>query len=334
MKQASHVILSLVLLFCSTGCGEDLPSAMGFDEDVFLVTGLKGEDPVICSIREVFEVTIETPAAEPLYTLRAIEPAGMEKFLLVKNLILLGTFSENDSMKDILYEILDSGARDEVRESGAQLFVRSDWMAHGQHLVIVAAEDYTHLIDFTTTNRDILLDLMDRAIRERIAKKVFGEGVKREVKDIARLYDWTIDIPGDYRRRHYYPEEGFISYWKRVPDRMIFIYWEDGLNEIDERSFRSLRNDLTGKYYEMDSIADRGFTTKKNVFEDRTSLSVAGFWENVNYTMGGYFTSKYVAVEGQNRTYLVDGCIFAPGVEKRKYIKEIEAILATFRMQQ
>ena len=333
MNHTSLLLLSLALFLYCNGCGGDLPSAMGFDEDVFLVTGLKGEDPVCGSLREVFEATIETPGVETLYTLRIIEPAEMEKFLLVKSLIIMGTLSENDPMSDILNEILDQGARGEVLTSGAQLFVRSDWMALGQHLVIVAAEDYVRLSDFTAVNSDILFKLVDRAIRDRIAKKVFQEGVKRELKDIAGLYDWTIDIPGDYRRRHYYPEEGFVSYWKRVPDRMFFVYWEDGLEEINNLSFKTLRNFLTREYYDMDVISERGFTTRTHEDGEHTSLSATGFWENDKYTMGGYFTSEFVAVRGQNRTFLVDGCLFAPGVDKRKYIKEIEAVLATFRTQ-
>jgi hypothetical protein len=47
--------------------------------------------------------------------------------------------------------------------------------------------------------------------------------------------------------------------------------------------------------------------------------------------MGGGFLSYTFVDEALGRLYYVEGFIYCPGKKKRAYIREIEAILKTFR---
>jgi hypothetical protein len=330
-KRAVLFACGIVLVFCLFGCGKEPPEAIGFDEDVFVASGFREDDPLFLDVRGIFEIPITTPVDELLYTVRPISPSNLHDYLEVKNLVILGTLEESDPIGGFLGEILDQGAIREVIGSGAQLFLRDDWMAKGQKVAIVVGRNRRLLSRFLQDYGELLFDAIDRNVRAHIRKKTFQDGVRDEMGEIARLWNWSMDIPADYRVRHYYPEKQFVSFWKRVPDRMVFVYWEEGCDSISAGSFKRLRNRLTDEYYESDRIADRGFSFEWNEFRGQDALFVEGLWENDEYIAGGYFTGIFFCNPDQNRTYLLDACLFAPGTDKKTYIKEIEIILSTFR---
>jgi hypothetical protein len=57
-----------------------------------------------------------------------------------------------------------------------------------------------------------------------------------------------------------------------------------------------------------------------------------GWWNMVNATMGGPYVSYLLVDEKKNKLYLVDGFAFAPNFSKRDFLKELEAIMSSIKV--
>jgi hypothetical protein len=57
-----------------------------------------------------------------------------------------------------------------------------------------------------------------------------------------------------------------------------------------------------------------------------------GLWKLENAFMGGPFINISLLDENRNRVVTVDAFVYAPGLDKRNYVREVEAILNTFKI--
>jgi hypothetical protein len=51
----------------------------------------------------------------------------------------------------------------------------------------------------------------------------------------------------------------------------------------------------------------------------------------VEYGMGGPFLNYTFYDESSRRLYMIDGMVFAPGYDKREFLRQMEVISHTFR---
>jgi hypothetical protein len=57
-----------------------------------------------------------------------------------------------------------------------------------------------------------------------------------------------------------------------------------------------------------------------------------GLWKLENAFMGGPFINISLLDENRNRVVTVDAFVYAPSLDKRIYVRELEAILNTFKI--
>lgn len=81
-------------------------------------------------------------------------------------------------------------------------------------------------------------------------------------------------------------------------------------------------------------ITEEAFTphTFKVNFNGYEAFETRGKWEVQNMFMAGPFLSYSVVDKANNRMIVVEGFTFAPAINKRDYMFELEAILKTFKM--
>jgi hypothetical protein len=73
--------------------------------------------------------------------------------------------------------------------------------------------------------------------------------------------------------------------------------------------------------------------TEQVNFGNKYAVETRGLWKLTNNTMGGPFLSYIFVDEELNRLYYIEGYVYSPGKDKRNSMKEIEAILTTFKTQ-
>ena len=102
----------------------------------------------------------------------------------------------------------------------------------------------------------------------------------------------------------------------------------------------AIRNAI-GKKYIPGQIEDSYMITEEaytpHVFEvklnERKAFEARGKWEVKNVYMAGPFLSYTVVDKPNNRLVVVEGLTYAPSINKRDYMFELEAILKTLVIQ-
>ena len=69
--------------------------------------------------------------------------------------------------------------------------------------------------------------------------------------------------------------------------------------------------------------------TQNITLNNKFGYKVKGWWDMKNGTMGGPFVSTAYVDEIRGRVLVVDAFIFGPNFNKRRFIKELEAICLT-----
>jgi hypothetical protein len=64
-------------------------------------------------------------------------------------------------------------------------------------------------------------------------------------------------------------------------------------------------------------------------------VEVRGIWssDEKGWPGAGLFRTRVVSCPDQDRTYLVDAWLYAPGVEKYEYVVQLETILDSFECE-
>ena len=70
-----------------------------------------------------------------------------------------------------------------------------------------------------------------------------------------------------------------------------------------------------------------------SIIDNKPAYEVRGVWKMQGYTMAGPFIT-YVIEDKVNKRYLIgDGYVYAPSLEKRDYVFELESIIKSIKIK-
>jgi len=133
--------------------------------------------------------------------------------------------------------------------------------------------------------------------------------------------------------------------------RSVFVYYTEEFDptNLSPSLIYDLRDRLTQNYIRgtMDNfwveIDRRRELTSENLdFKGRFAYESRGLWHmigddaelgRVEFGMGGPFVNYAFYDDASGRMYMIDGMVFAPGYDKREFLRHMEAIAHTFRTE-
>lgn len=124
-----------------------------------------------------------------------------------------------------------------------------------------------------------------------------------------------------------YIQTGIFTYWFEYKSSDIF----------SPKEFSHLRDSITKLYIEGTSQSDsiRSYmkiydglplATENVMLNGKFGYEMKGWWDLKNGTMGGPFVSVACIDEMRNRVIVTDAFVFGPNFNKRRFIKELEAV--------
>jgi hypothetical protein len=162
-----------------------------------------------------------------------------------------------------------------------------------------------------------------------LTRTLFVTGEDRVLADrLARTHRFTLRLtPGFFAEED--PELRVVKLNASSPVRLLLIHWEDGELPLDAPTWdpilaRILREDNQGDV--VLAAMSRSFPAR---FQGRPALKWEGIWQNERFTIGGPF--RAYAIHRDGRSFLLVGQVFAPGGDKVRILRQVEAHLATFR---
>jgi len=321
----------LLLPFILFGCGQ-LPQGIGSNHEVMVLADREQWEQFEKILRDIFERKVFTAQEENVFTVRWGDPEQFDFYRKWRNLVLLASFDHMGPTAKLMDQFLSPEAREEVSRGQAFFFVRQNVWAREQEVFFFAAQQEGTLAEKLLENKDQIFDLMEQALDAKIRKLLYAkaEQVKLE-KRLFQDYGWTLRVPMGYEVFREFPEKNFVWLRKQQPHRWIFVFWEQTEDvTVAPEGCLNKRDEIGRAFYEGDQVVREHTSAEEVDFQGWRAVRLSGLWENRSRYLGGPFRTYCFYDEGTKRRYLVDAAVFAAGVEKEPYLRQVDLIAHTF----
>lgn len=355
-RKATISVAALVVVLAFSGCKQVdyRPLAVGRDSEIVVVIdSMHWSGPLGETVRNTLGEYLETlPAPEPVFDLRRMDIASRyEDIKKQKNVVFIAPYTDSTATGRFMRSRLpeDAGAS-AVAQRGIAIHRENLWR-RAQMVVYVTAASVDALQETLHEEADDILFLFNRITRERVTRDIFEKGRQRDVEDyLMDRHGFAVNVQHDFQIA--IDTTNFVWLRRILSDtwRSIFVYYEENADPsvLSPEWIYATRDSLTeqwvqgnvGGFVEIDRPPRRPLETMPLNFLDRYGFETRGLWQMVGrlpdgrkaqHGMGGPFLSYAFYDQPSGRIYLIDGMVFAPGYEKREFLRHMEAILHTFR---
>jgi hypothetical protein len=272
-----------------------------------------------------------------------VDPFALNNILRsAKNMVFVTTFDNNSRSGKKLQSYWTSNSVEQLQENpDLFMYYKQDEFAKGQEVLHLFGLSADSLASHLAENRDRIRSHFHEIEVQRITDRLFDakteSGISNAMLDKHQCF---MKIPFGYEISK--DEKNFMWIRQLDPevDKSLIITYKDYVTEdaFSAESIRAYRDQLTQQYIADDSAVY--MTTEKLVplstktvnLNGKYATEARGLWKLTSNTMGGGFLSYTFVDEELGRLYYIEGFIYCPGKKKRAYIREIEAILKTFRL--
>jgi hypothetical protein len=279
-------------------------------------------DEIESTVRSILQEPVQTPQPEPEFKLRVGTAGKFDTYSKFRILFIIGT-SQDTLVRQIL------GARADSLSEGdfGLLKVPNPWLK-GQFALIFIARDAAKLVPGLEIYAARIRQTLRGIVLDQMAKAVYIEGVdKKLTAEFRTRYGFTIDVPRRWFLNADRADDGFVYLYGHVPDRNVFVFWQDTTRALVPESMAVLRDRLTGRYYNGDSIDQKFLQAETIAFLSGPCVRLSGVWRNDRDVIGGAFVNYSFNFRG--RFYMADGLVFNPGKPKLDALAQTEAVIRT-----
>ncbi|MEZ4701755.1 MAG: DUF4837 family protein [Rhodothermales bacterium] len=351
-------LLALFLLLAGTGCnpsGDYRPRATGPEGKITIaIDSLQWQGPIGDALRETLGGPIMTlPAPEPAFDIEQISIASdllFEQMKKQKNVVIVAPLSDTTAEAKFLQARFGEGVEDFISSGKSAVVSREDLWRRDQMVVYIAAATPDSVAAAIRDKSEDLLYVFNKITRERTTVEMFEKGRQKDIEDrLMEKHGFAVNGQHDY----YIAVDTTRFVWmRRVISaetwRSLFIYYEENAepSDLSAEWIYARRDSLTRQYLQgteagfVEIDHRRPLFTENINFLDRYGFETRGLWQmvfeqpdgqKVQLGMGGSFVTYAFYDQGSGRNYLIDGMIFAPGYEKREFLRQMEVIAHTFR---
>lgn len=330
MGHARTIVSTVLLASVLAGC-EDLP-AWGDLNAIIAITSdeqwaLLGE-----RVELALETTIRTTRVEKTFRVTHQAPGGaawgnMRRF---RQLVLIGA---EDS--PWMVEALELTGRESFNPP--EIFQVDNLWARGQTatVLLLASEG----ADGADELLGPLHELLDGQYRAWVRNRMFMSGLDSLLADsLWNEAGFSILLPALYERR---TVDSVYIFLNDNPDpseliRQITVTWRSPIPEkLSQEELLAWRRVLSDRYYRYPQVVDLTWAeTRRLQVGDIVLEELRAVWANPPedlFPAGGPMITWSFPCPAQNRHYLVDAWLYAPGRDKYQYVLQLETILNTFR---
>lgn len=333
------VTLTFLLFF---GCNSK-KNAFGLEDEIYVIADSLEYEELKLALQTTFELEINTPLPERLFTLKPVKLGDLERFKNRKNLIIVAPISSGSNVSNFINQVVDDSIKTLFQTDDDFILIQNDRWAKNQLLTIISATTMQELEFKILKNRDKLLYAYQKKSNERLKESLYNSKYERKEIEGQLLKDfgWVIYVQADFKLAKKDNENNFV-WLRRSPnsdmERWIFIHWIDSVSPayLNIDSIKSIRNRLTEKYYKTFDdtafviISEDYLTTTEVNFNGRYAILTQGLWDLNIKGMGGPFINYTFYDEKSKRIYMLDGSIYAPKYYKRNLIQQVDVLLQSF----
>lgn len=320
-----------------TGCSPKQLPAFGAIDELTVVTNLDTRDEAVVLLESIFTGSLKTVGLDTMYVPVVVPASEFARYSgrydASRNLVLLVDISKHDGLTKKVQSLLGTGVMSRIEQGPGEYFVCADVWALAQTLTIVAGAGEERIADLMRTKGYRLYAEVDSMVTEDTVEGIYERGERTSVtRDLAAKYGWSLRIPPGFRPAAADTIEGGMVFKLRAdePTRLVFVYWMPEANGLpDTKTCVELRARLASRIYDQDALTPTKIAARQVMFQGHQATRIEGAWRNDGLAAGGPFFS-YCFVSG-HRLYMIDVVLFAPNAHVGGVLRQLEALLLTFR---
>ncbi len=322
-------ILTIALLAAAVSCKAfrtadslDRPISQGSPYELIVIADNAEWDG---ELGDTLRAVLQSPVPminqrEPLFDLLRVLPAGF------KNLVMKHR------------NVLDIDIDPKYEESA--LGVRYDIYSAPQIVLTLSAPNYKSAVAYVDANRELLLQALESAERDRsiaYGKKYYEKALMQIIHD---KFGVTMNVPKGYMLRN--QKDNFLWASFEMPQSsmgfFMYSYPYTGPKDLSMQSLLAARSKYAayipgpsdGSYMITADAFEPEYTAYRT--EGRLWVEMRGFWDVANDFMGGPFVSFTTVNTQTNEVITLDCYVYSPKLHKRNYVRELEHLryLITF----
>lgn len=316
-------LITAIFLFISCG-GKDsfvMQNSIGRDNRVLIVTkAIDWEDEIGQEVRRFMsEEMVGLPQPESHFTLSQVAPGGFNQTMKLSRNILL------------------------IEKSNEERFtVNKNRYASPQTVIYVAAKDKNAIVKLLKKHdKEIIKTFKEggvKVIQSRFAKRKFDDAQFKTLQNL----NISLIIPDDFRtvedtgdflwlRQHM---KSGIARGAGSNNILVYSYPLNESAATIKENIAQMRDTIGKKYIPgsdqetMHMITEKAYTPYifDAEIDGRKAFEMRGKWEVMNDFMAGPFINYTILDKKNNRVLVYEGFTYAPSVNKREFVFELEAI--------
>ena len=331
MCQARTIFATGLLASVLTACGES-PRAWGEVNSIIVGATEEQWAAVGTMVESALETRFLTVRPEKTFRVTHHVPEGREWGLLqrFRQLLLVGT-PESPWMAEAL------ALTDREGFNPPEMLQVGDVWARGQNVTILLLP--SEGADGAEELMEPLHELLDNQYRQWVHSQQFQSGPDSVLADtLWNEVGFSLLLPEVYQRR---TVDSVYIFRNDNPTpteliRQIAVTWRTPIpEEVGQEEALAWRTALTNQYYIYPQIVDTDLAqTRRLQMGDLILEEFRATWANPpedQFPAGGPLIVWSVPCPAQDRHYLIDAWLYAPGRDKYRYVLQLENILSSFR---
>lgn len=335
MKLLRSYIVAAALgsLFLASGCEVRSPIAYGAANRIIVAMTDELWEELQEDVEQALEPRIFTVRDERTFEVTQVSPMLPEwsKLRQFKQLLVVGTADD-----EWVARVLE--AADTIPDQLPAMVEATTVWARGQiatALVLPPDARAEHVREMLPA----LHQRLDERFRAHVVERMFVSGRDRAGRDHLReVAGFEILLPEVYRwTQHEDSVWVFRNDWPTPADltRSILVTWESGAGPLlDAEEALSRRDRFCEEFYPWSQVTERERIDKRSLEGiGAEAVEYQGIWSSPPgaWPAAGPFITRVVICPEQDRTYILDAWLFAPGKDKYEYMIQLEIILDSFR---
>jgi hypothetical protein len=324
--------LVALILVALGGCDEK-GMTYGDWNSVIAVTDAERWDEIDDQVYASVERTIQTVRDEKTFTVTYQEPYAefWDNLRRFRQLLMIGTPSD-PWMQEALEE---SRTEVDISEPGVYQ-LRNAW-SRDQTVTMIALPADGSLERLPAMLEEVHATL-DRQFRLYAQQRMYFSGVATALSDtLAAEAGFRLTLPSVYR---WMRDDSVFLFRNDQPDpseliRQVAVTWRTPANaNLSLEEILAWRQGIADAHYsEPQQVVQEGLTSGPATFDGHGGMLVQSQWRNPpdrGWPAGGPMVVRTLTCDAQDRTYLLDAWLYAPGKEKYEYMIQLETILDSF----
>jgi hypothetical protein len=333
MKSARLVLLAAVAVWALPSCDRSR-QALGTATSIIVIATDSVWNAVGDSVLSALEPRIYTVRSERTFEVTQISPSDpdWQELRQFRQIVAIG--AAGDAWVQPIFE---SASARSVSTQPEVVTTRDVWARN--QLATAIAVPATNDGDAALPHLERVGAVIDSLFRVYVVQRMYTSGPDSALqRAMGERYGFSLLLPNVYAPLE---RTGDVLQYQNNTTvggdlaRSVLVTWREGMLAPSAEAALAWR----------DSIAVRVYNPQQRTLRDSISvlpvtlaageaIELQGAWEGTDpaWPMGGFFITRMVTCPQQNRTYLLDTWLYAPGPRRSKYeyMIQLQTILGTF----